>query len=155
MPPAHPTGSWCEHHHVYVVAHNLVTLEGQWQGQHGVIKLWDITNRSRRRHLPFTGSATPGTTATGGRTPGRGLEMTGATGEQDGDHGTGQRTDWRTDWASGDALTPTREDRFTFGLWTVGRQGVDVFGGAVRPPLEPAAAIERLAELGASGVTFH
>ena len=35
--------------------------------------------------------------------------------------------------------TPTREDRFSFGLWTVGWQGVDVFGGAVRPPLDPAA----------------
>jgi xylose isomerase len=52
-------------------------------------------------------------------------------------------------------LTPSREDRFSFGLWTVGWQGVDVFGGAVRPPLEPAAAIERLADLGAYGVTFH
>ena len=30
-------------------------------------------------------------------------------------------------------FTPTREDKFTFGLWTVGWQGVDVFGGAVRP----------------------
>ena len=50
---------------------------------------------------------------------------------------------------------PKREDRFSFGLWTVGWQGVDVFGGAVRPPLEPAQAIERLAELGAYGVTFH
>jgi len=50
---------------------------------------------------------------------------------------------------------PKREDRFSFGLWTVGWQGVDVFGGAVRPPLEPAHAIERLADLGAYGVTFH
>ena len=60
--------------------------------------------------------------------------------------------DASTDWS---ALRPTREDRFSFGLWTVGWQGVDVFGGAVRPPLEPALAIERLAELGAYGVTFH
>ena len=29
-------------------------------------------------------------------------------------------------------LTPTREDRFSFGLWTVGWQGVDVFGTAIR-----------------------
>ena len=29
---------------------------------------------------------------------------------------------------------PTREDRFSFGIWTVGWQGVDVFGSAVRPP---------------------
>jgi xylose isomerase len=51
--------------------------------------------------------------------------------------------------------TPTREDKFSFGLWTVGWQGVDVFGGAVRPPLEPALAVHKLAELGAYGVTFH
>ncbi len=56
---------------------------------------------------------------------------------------------WATNWV------PTRDDRFSFGLWTVGWQGVDVFGGAVRPPLEPAEAIEKLAELGAYGVTFH
>jgi xylose isomerase len=52
-------------------------------------------------------------------------------------------------------FTPTREDRFSFGLWTVGWQGVDVFGGAVRPPLEPAVAVHKLAELGAFGVSFH
>ncbi len=52
-------------------------------------------------------------------------------------------------------LTPTRDDQFTFGLWTVGWQGVDVFGGAIRPPLDPADAIHRLAELGAYGITFH
>ena len=33
--------------------------------------------------------------------------------------------------------TPTPEDKFSFGLWTVGWQGVDVFGGAVRPLLDP------------------
>jgi xylose isomerase len=51
--------------------------------------------------------------------------------------------------------TPTREDRFSFGLWTVGWRGVDVFGTAVRPVLEPALAVNKLAELGAYGVTFH
>jgi xylose isomerase len=50
---------------------------------------------------------------------------------------------------------PTPEDRFSFGLWTVGWQGVDVFGGAVRPPLEPAEAVHKLAGLGAYGITFH
>ena len=54
-----------------------------------------------------------------------------------------------------DAFTPQPTDRFTFGLWTVGWQGVDVFGGPVRPPLDPVVAVEKLAELGASGVTFH
>jgi xylose isomerase len=52
-------------------------------------------------------------------------------------------------------FTPTREDRFSFGLWTVGWQGVDVFGGAVRPPLPPAESVRRLSELGAYGITFH
>ncbi len=52
-------------------------------------------------------------------------------------------------------LTPTREDRFSFGLWTVGWQGVDVFGSAVRAPLNSVVAVERLAELGAYGVSFH
>src|SRR5918912_4132691 len=51
--------------------------------------------------------------------------------------------------------SPTREDRFSFGLWTVGWQGVDVFGGAVRPPLDPVLAVHTLADLGASAVTFH
>ena len=51
--------------------------------------------------------------------------------------------------------TPTRDDRFSFGLWTVGWQGVDVFGGAVRPELAPAEAIHRLSDMGAYGVTFH
>ena len=54
-----------------------------------------------------------------------------------------------------DSYSPTRDDRFSFGLWTVGWQGVDVFGGAVRPELAPAEAIHRLSDLGAYGVTFH
>ena len=58
----------------------------------------------------------------------------------------------RTDPA---AFSPTREDRFSFGLWTVGWQGVDVFGGPVRPVLDPAEAIHRLSDLGAYGITFH
>jgi xylose isomerase len=51
--------------------------------------------------------------------------------------------------------TPTREDRFSFGLWTVGWRGVDVFGGPARPPLDPAEAVHRLSDLGAYGITFH
>src|SRR3954468_15277497 len=54
-----------------------------------------------------------------------------------------------------DRYSPTRDDRFSFGLWTVGWQGVDVFGGAIRPALDPAEAIHRLSDLGAYGVTFH
>lgn len=52
-------------------------------------------------------------------------------------------------------LQATRADRFSFGLWTVGWQGVDVFGTAVRVPLDPEVAVARLAELGAYGVSFH
>ncbi|HWI33749.1 MAG TPA: xylose isomerase, partial [Lapillicoccus sp.] len=49
---------------------------------------------------------------------------------------------------------PSRDDRFSFGLWTVGWQGVDVFGPASRPPLDPVDAVHRFAELGAAAVTF-
>src|SRR3954470_10479045 len=56
---------------------------------------------------------------------------------------------------TGTGPTPTREDKFTFGLWTVGWQARDPFGDATRPPLDPVEAVHRLAELGAYGVTFH
>ncbi|GAA0375805.1 xylose isomerase [Acrocarpospora corrugata] len=51
--------------------------------------------------------------------------------------------------------TPTPEDRFTFGLWTVGWQARDPFGDATRAALDPVESVHRLAELGAYGVTFH
>ncbi|GAB3115394.1 xylose isomerase [Streptomyces calidiresistens] len=50
---------------------------------------------------------------------------------------------------------PTPADKFTFGLWTVGWAGRDPFGDATRPALDPVESVERLAELGAWGVTFH
>ncbi|MEO3783251.1 xylose isomerase [Actinocorallia sp. B10E7] len=53
------------------------------------------------------------------------------------------------------AYKPKPEDRFTFGLWTVGWQARDPFGDATRPPLDPSETLHRLAELGAYGVTFH
>ncbi|MFE0705063.1 xylose isomerase [Streptomyces sp. NPDC058872] len=53
------------------------------------------------------------------------------------------------------SFSPTPEDRFTFGLWTVGWQGRDPFGEATRPALDPVESVERLAALGAYGVTFH
>jgi xylose isomerase len=52
-------------------------------------------------------------------------------------------------------VQPTREDKFTFGLWTVGWQARDPFGDATRPALDPVESVHRLAELGAYGVTFH
>src|SRR6266516_4898998 len=54
-----------------------------------------------------------------------------------------------------DAYTPTPADKFSFGIWTVGWQGVDVFGPAVRPPMAADRAVRKLAELGAYGVNFH
>jgi xylose isomerase len=53
------------------------------------------------------------------------------------------------------SYTPTKDEKFSFGLWTVGWEGVDVFGTAVRAPLDPVLAVERLAELGAAAVSFH
>jgi xylose isomerase len=50
---------------------------------------------------------------------------------------------------------PTAEDKFSFGLWTVGWLGIDPFGSASRPKLDPWEYSDRLAELGAWGVTFH
>src|SRR5438132_574836 len=53
------------------------------------------------------------------------------------------------------AYEPHPDDRFTFGLWTVGNRGRDPFGHETRPPLDPVEAVERLAALGAYGVNFH
>ncbi|MGW6565785.1 xylose isomerase [Streptomyces sp. NPDC054975] len=60
-----------------------------------------------------------------------------------------------TEHSSPAPFSPTPEDRFTFGLWTVGWQGRDPFGEATRPALDPVESVERLAALGAYGVTFH
>jgi len=54
-----------------------------------------------------------------------------------------------------DPYQPTREDHFTFGLWTVGNRGRDPFGVDVRPALDPPYIVEKLSELGAWGVNFH
>ena len=51
--------------------------------------------------------------------------------------------------------TPTPEDKFSFGLWTVGWTGTDPFGVDTRPVLDPWEYAEKLAELGAWGITFH
>jgi xylose isomerase, Arthrobacter type len=53
------------------------------------------------------------------------------------------------------AYVPTKADHFTFGLWTVGWVGVDPFGPATRPRLDPVHSVHQLAELGAYGITFH
>ena len=50
---------------------------------------------------------------------------------------------------------PTPQDKFTFGLWTVGWQARDPFGDATREALDPVRTVHELAQRGAYGVTFH
>lgn len=52
-------------------------------------------------------------------------------------------------------LSPTPEDKFTFGLWTFGWSARDPFGNATRGPVDTVEAIRKLADLGAYGMTFH
>ena len=54
-----------------------------------------------------------------------------------------------------EAYTPKPEDKFTFGLWTVGNIGRDPFGGPVREAKSPAELVTLLGEVGAYGVNFH
>jgi xylose isomerase len=49
----------------------------------------------------------------------------------------------------------TGEEKFTFGLWTVGNIGRDPFGGPVREAITPVQIVKLLAEVGAYGVNFH
>ncbi len=50
---------------------------------------------------------------------------------------------------------PTPEDKFSFGLWTVGWEARDQFGDATRAAIDPVESVHRLAELGAAFVTLH
>ncbi len=50
---------------------------------------------------------------------------------------------------------PKSEDKFTFGLWTVGNTGRDPFGLPTREVLSPVQIVHLLAEVGAYGVNFH
>jgi xylose isomerase len=54
-----------------------------------------------------------------------------------------------------DPFAPTREDRFSFGLWTVGNPGRDPFGAPVRPVQSPVQLVRKLAQCGAWGVNLH
>lgn len=56
---------------------------------------------------------------------------------------------------SDNKYTPRLEDKFTFGLWTVGNRGADPFGTQVREKLQPTEIVEMLAEVGAYGENFH
>src|SRR5262249_8149339 len=54
-----------------------------------------------------------------------------------------------------DTYTPRSEDKFSFGLWTIGNRGRDPFGDAVRDPLAPVDAVAMLGDIGAWGVNLH
>jgi xylose isomerase len=54
-----------------------------------------------------------------------------------------------------DKYTPRPQDKFSFGLWTVGNRGRDPFGDVVRPSLSPVDAVAMLADVGAWGVNLH
>ena len=56
---------------------------------------------------------------------------------------------------STDQYQPRAEDRFSFGLWTVGNRGRDPFGDFVRPVILPIEIVSMLAEVGAWGVNLH
>ncbi|MFQ1002313.1 xylose isomerase [Modestobacter sp. SSW1-42] len=49
----------------------------------------------------------------------------------------------------------TPEDKFTFGLWTIGWTARDPFGDATRDAVDVVESVHKLAEMGAYGVTFH
>src|SRR6185436_6886284 len=52
-------------------------------------------------------------------------------------------------------LDPTPADRFSFGLWTVGNTGRDMWGDATRPVADPCRLVAKLGEIGAWGVNLH
>lgn len=55
-----------------------------------------------------------------------------------------------------DKYSPQKtNEKFTFGLWTVGNVGTDPFGGPTRKKISPVEIVEMLAEVGAYGVNFH
>jgi xylose isomerase len=55
----------------------------------------------------------------------------------------------------GNTFKPTSDDKFTFGLWTVGNRGRDPFGDATRGSISPVTIVHKLSELGAYGVNLH
>ena len=50
---------------------------------------------------------------------------------------------------------PTIDDKFSFGLWTIGYSGIDTFGAPTRAPMDVVHVVEKLAEIGAYGLSFH
>ncbi|MCL2735235.1 MAG: xylose isomerase [Propionibacteriaceae bacterium] len=50
---------------------------------------------------------------------------------------------------------PTRDDHFSFGMWTVNWPAGDQFGPATRSLMDPVHIVRKLSEIGAWGITFH
>ncbi|MEZ5980227.1 MAG: TIM barrel protein, partial [Planctomycetota bacterium] len=50
---------------------------------------------------------------------------------------------------------PRQDNRFSFGLWTVGNPGRDPFGAPVRATQDPCRIVTKLGEIGAYGVNLH
>jgi xylose isomerase len=50
---------------------------------------------------------------------------------------------------------PRQDNRFSFGLWTVGNPGRDPFGAPVRAVQDPCRIVRKLGEIGARGVNLH
>jgi len=61
----------------------------------------------------------------------------------------------QTKASTSDQYTPRKEDKFSFGLWTVANRGRDPFGDFVRPELAPTRSVQKLSELGAWGINLH
>ncbi len=61
----------------------------------------------------------------------------------------------QTKEATSEQYKPTKADKFSFGLWTVGNRGRDPFGDVVRPELQPVHSVKKLSELGAWGINLH
>ncbi len=57
--------------------------------------------------------------------------------------------------STSDQYAPKKEDKFSFGLWTIGNRGRDPFGDFVRPALDPVYSVRRLSQLGAWGINLH
>ena len=56
---------------------------------------------------------------------------------------------------NGNSYSPKLQDKFSFGLWTIGNRGRDPFGDFVRPVITPVEMVKVLSETGAWGVNLH
>ena len=50
---------------------------------------------------------------------------------------------------------PRPEDKFAFGMWTVGHVGRDPFGDQTRPWTDPVDLVKKMGELGVWGMSYH